>query len=119
MNRRSTDDLKHPLLDNATTFEIKEDISSGKNLTLYGSTRPTDNTREYDTHNNSESQEGDERESVVDIHPQFSLKTLRRDQSFVLISICWCQLTGFLCLSIMAPFFPEVVCKHVFWLGFC
>lgn len=39
----------------------------------------------------------------------FSFRALSRKQVFVLISMCWCDLSGCLCLSIMAPFFPKVV----------
>lgn len=40
---------------------------------------------------------------------KFSLWGLSSRKKFILASTCWCDLSTFMCLSVMAPFFPEEV----------
>ncbi|KAL5013247.1 hypothetical protein ScPMuIL_007517 [Solemya velum] len=39
--------------------------------------------------------------------PTFSLRGLSSRKKFILASTCWCDLSTYMCLSVMAPFFPE------------
>lgn len=52
----------------------------------------------------------DEKQSSEESTPSFSFRILTNTHKLILISVCLSNFLAFLCLSLIAPFFPEEVC---------